>query len=332
MKNSDVFKVTGEKYSAKYLIITIFSLTLAACSSSSSENELNPNGQVAGSVGDTQANMGTETNAQPAADSITNLENSTDANAGSGDNISLIGTVRLELGEPDSVAIFQKNSQNLSATQIQNNFSPSLDTCEVSVVTGDDIEASLEGLTIEPYSAGDVLTLTSPAGTYAELAKLEEDGIPYYAIADEGTLPATMPPGTVLDIPGDEFPAFSGVAVPEVAKLTNLVLSTGGTLNANSTFTWDASSVAGTYIVLTAIFLSGVEESESNPNSLEFIPIYNTVSCSLVDDGAFSFPAEIAAQLGSDFEDRSFVFSRVSNTIEQRGNALVTVTVSSSNR
>jgi len=315
------------------LLVILLALTVAACGGGSTNdaepNANNQNGATTDSGNQSTSGTGTGIGEQ----SNMNIDNGSNAGPGvvSG-NISFLGQVNLSQTGEFGSALFRTTDQNPMAAQIQSNFVTNSDTCIFSskdII--DSLPDNLDAFSFSPVSAGDVLTLTSPAGTFAELVKTEQAGFITYGVAGTGNLPSAVPVGTTVDIPGDVFPAFSNIAVPTVAAVTNVSLSTGTTLTANSTVTWDASSVAGTNMMLTANYTVLPDFTDPNFDLNNFSLVSNTVNCTVADDGAFSFPADIVSQMGSDFKDENFNLSRNAYTFEQRGNALLYVSVSSSN-
>lgn len=266
---------------------------------------------------DTGGDNGTDGNTDTGGETVTGADGNGSSEPASGGNVAFTGGIVIEKSGKYATAGFQTTNQAVSAQQTQNGIVSSVDSCVVSANSADTNTPVQEDYI--PISAGDVITLTSPAGSYAELVKSEVNGFILYGVAGNGSLPGPVPSGTVLDIPGDVFPAFPNVAVPDVAELTNVASSTGNTLTANSTVTWDAASGVGTYMNLSAAYTpSGSDTSTS-------------VFCTVVDDGSFSFPADIAAQMGGDFMALNFNLSRSGSTFVQSGNAQLTVSVLSSN-
>lgn len=332
--NNDVFKTSGQKISANCMALMLFSLTLTACGSGSDDADPISDAQnVAatenGTAGDSDAGMDTGMNDQNGTgtgedtgtgdnDTQGETDNTETTPVVPGGNVAFMGTVTLEKGGQFATAGFQSTNQAVSAQQVQNGIVASVDSCVVSDSTAATDPSQPGGIEFNPVSAGDVITLTSPAGSYAEIVKSEANGFIFYSVAGDGSLPGPVPSGTVLDIPGDVFPAFPNVAVPDIAELTNVASSTGNTLTANSTVTWDAASSEGSFMNLSAAYTPpGTENSIS-------------VFCTVADDGSFSFPADTAAQMGNDFESLNFNLSRSGSTVVQSGNALLTVTVLSS--
>lgn len=187
---------------------------------------------------------------------------------------------------------------------------------EDNCLTGDEFDdidpellALLENTT--SISAGETLVLTSPNGTYATLlSATDEDRINYSAeIAGTVTPPPT---GLTLDIPGDEFAAFSKVVIPDVPIINDFDYSAGD-LTGTTTFTWTPSGEPNSYV---SIFIAGGGLFSDDERS---------ITCSVVDDGSFSLPAEAVAEFGS-FEN-AVLFSVVSGQVSyvRSGAAFITV-------
>lgn len=69
-----------------------------------------------------------------------------------------------------------------------------------------------------PLSADETIVFSSPAGTFVTLQRTVVGESIVYAPEGDG-LPAPIPSGLVADIPGDEFPAFATVRIPDAAAL-----------------------------------------------------------------------------------------------------------------
>ena len=114
-------------------------------------------------------------------------------------------------------------------------------------------------------SAGENITVSSPAGTFNSLATTSSIGPPVYS--EQTNIFTLLPLGLTVDIPGEVFPAFANVAVPDVQPLTGVVVNSTGT-----EVIWDAGS---------------------NPSALISIIISDTGRssiCLTADDGQFSVP------------------------------------------
>ena len=193
-----------------------------------------------------------------------------------------------------------------------------MDTCQVisfNIDAATDIapplspvEASLpevEEDILFPVSAGEVITLTSPAGSFGELVLDSSDPEDvFYEEASE--LPAGgIPAGTTVNIPGDTFPGIANVPVPAVPLLTDFLPANGTTLQGVE-FTWAGSGNTDTNFINFGIQLQTT-----------------LISCFLVDDGSFTVPADILSEAG----DGSFLTfpSRVGQTLTISNNAVVLV-------
>lgn len=124
-------------------------------------------------------------------------------------------------------------------------------------------------------SAGEVLLLTSPAGTYGELAELEiQNGTGYFGL---GSLPFPAPSVLTASVPGAEFPAAS-VTVEAPPAIENFSLSIDELVEEGSTIQWTASGINDTLLSLSFFV-------QSTPDVF--------IECMLIDDGEFTLPASV---------------------------------------
>ena len=209
-------------------------------------------------------------------------------------------------------AVFCDLNSPTEAADIDAQFLTGIDSCTVSNEgsTNVDITAPLvcsAELPAESVSAGLNLTFSSAAGTFADLPRLLTDGETTYTT----NVPLPRPPNEVtLDIPGDTFPAFSAVQIPDLEDLVVTSPATGDVLRSDTTITWNAAIDGdNSRLLLTA--------TDANV----------TVDCSLADDGDFSFTAETQAELGELFGASSFSIRRQNLTSPTRGDSgLVIIT------
>jgi len=176
---------------------------------------------------------------------------------------------------------FQLQTQ-IPVSQFVSSVIPPLDTCTVFRNSDQEPVASVPEFDFVSLDAGDALVLSSPQGTWLTLLRMQQFGFTLYQPAVE-TLPLPVPVDLVLDIPGAQYPAYPGVRVPNVMPLTG-VLAQGA-----SDFSWQAGS--GDPSVYIGIELFGLGSDNT----------FVSVSCTAADDGQFSIPADIQAQLGENF-------------------------------
>lgn len=159
---------------------------------------------------------------------------------------------------------------------IQQYVSRQADNCTVELFGLDD--PLLEDSLLNDYnsiSAGEVLSLSSPAGSFAELTRAElQNGIGYTSFSE---IPYPVPETLIIDVPGDDFGA-SSITIEKPSVPMNFSLFYGDIVTAETNITWNASGDNDT--LLYAYF-----EDESKPD------LY--VECLLVDDGEFRIPASI---------------------------------------
>lgn len=214
--------------------------------------------------------------------------------------------------EGEAGASFMRFDVALPALDALETFQPAADTCTVTRVNlvdaGTDVPDVVADVRFESLSAGEVLTLTSPAGSYAELLREQSLGFTSYELAGELSQP--VPSEIVLDIPGDQYPAFSDVPVPDVQPLTGVGATDA--VSADTVFTWDAGGAENVFVTV-------------NVSSVGPAGDLLSVSCVAVDDGEFAFPAGTRAELGDGFEGFGALLTRTGATIVQRGNTLLLV-------
>lgn len=366
MKKKNGFQAGSSKLSAASLLIILLSLTLVACGggsssdNNSSDNDTSSEGDNTDSDidsdpgtdadsntdSDSGGNSDSETDTDSDGDNTTTDGNNSDPDTGpdsgpdsnvSGGDIAFVGSVSIDQTGQSASASFFRTTQSISGTEIQVNFFPNADSCVVTE-TNFDVENPIlpgfENLNLDPVGAGDVITLTSPAGTFAELVEEQQNGFIFYQPAGDGSLPGPVPEGTVIDIPGDEFPAFSNVGIPNATTLSDVTLSTGNFLTPDSTLSWTAASGSSSVMNLSASASSLPDFTDPNFDPTTFNPAdlaITSVSCTIVDDGSFSFPSSIRSQLGGGFSANAYNFSRDGYSFEQSGNAFLTISVSSGN-
>ena len=176
------------------------------------------------------------------------------------------------------------NYLELTATQdasvFANSVPPSADSCRLRITSSIPTDVGVIGFPNAQFnfvSAGENFTLTSDAGTYATVAYSEDR----FEIA-----PYPAPAQLVLDIPGDVFPAFSNVVIPEVARAANFKPARNEVLTADTTVTWDPTGIAGNTIYLSVFDF---------PAAGKVVDLF----CSMTDDGEFELPADVQAVLNS---------------------------------
>ena len=216
-------------------------------------------------------------------------------------------------------AFFQVNV-SVSVNLIKDSILPALDICEVNADEIGEFEPpEIDGVTasIVTISAGEVLTFMQPSGSYAEITKQPPFmGFTFY---DGDSVPGSIPAGLTIDIPGDVFPTFSNVSIPNAGGLV-VSSPTGGTpVTPDTTFTWNASSDPDTLIDIS---------TSSFDLSTGAVVV---VECVATDDGSFTFPAATKAEMGSGFSGFSADITRTAFKVVEQNGAILIVGSSSSN-
>ena len=247
--------------------------------------------------------------------------NEPDTNTGSGtDTIDQYGMVSIVESVPAQTYNFYADFMDI-ANPVDNElfrseFMDTPDTCTIDIQDTNNVpdeNLNEEGVigNVTSISAGDVITVSSPAGSFTELLKSVNDSNINYQTDISIPIAAPLPVGLVMDIPGEDFPAFGDIQVPEIQSLVLTSPTTGQIVTTDTEFTWQAGSNSDTEIQITV--------SEFSDNS--FVTVY----CAVQDDGSFSFPAATKASLGDNFSATAdtFIMSRFSRTFLQQGNAML---------
>lgn len=198
---------------------------------------------------------------------------------------------------------FYESNQAFDSALAVNSVFPAADTCLVDD-GGDDVSGpNIEGVDADftSLTAGDVITITSPAGTYASLTQQTAFGNAVYL--SETDLQSPPPSGLVADIPGGQFPAFANVAIPDVVAIGGVSPALNTAVDGSTTFTWTAGTNANARILINV----------------------DNVDCVLLDDGSFTLPANIVAQTDSNFGSFGYSIERTAVRLVQSGNTLLGV-------
>ena len=200
---------------------------------------------------------------------------------------------------------------------------PGVAACDVAPVDGGDgfafpsggfvpAPAGVPAASIESVGAGETLSLTSGGGTWAELQPAGAiGGVSFYA--PTAMLPAgPVPEDLSLDVPGDEFPAFAGAALPDVTPLIGFTDDSDGAIGADTRFAWQAGSDPD-----AKVRLSTGSNFFSDPGTAV------RVSCTVPDTGEFAFDADTRAALGDGFAGDMTAASRIAIGTVARDDALL---------
>lgn len=144
--------------------------------------------------------------------------------------------------------------------------------------------------------------------SYLDVDRTDDDGNVYYFAQTSAALPDAIS----LTIPGDVFPAFSGVSFGPVPtfSLTSPSLPLDMPITEETAFVWQAGSDDSIVSLAVSSFDAATSETVS-------------VVCNVEDDGAFSFSAETQAELGADFEAQFLIIGRIAYRVEEKDDALL---------
>jgi len=175
---------------------------------------------------------------------------------------------------------FLRMTSPQSANVFSNSVPMAVDTCSLKITPTIPTDVGVIGFPDAAFilvSAGESVTLTSDSGTYATLDLMADR----FEVA---TYPVPSP--LTLDIPGEVFPAFSNVAMPDVVAVQNFQPGNNDPLEANTEITWIPTGLVNHHINL-AVF--------DFPASDKVVDL----RCSMADDGLFTLPANIVDALNS---------------------------------
>ena len=143
------------------------------------------------------------------------------------------------------------------------------------------------GVNVAFVSAGTAIPFTSGSGSFASMPRQVEQGFTFYSADDvQGPPPA----GLTVTIPGDVYPAFANIPVPENVPIQWIAPAQGETLTAQSTLTWEPGTNANAVVSVSATSISG-----TNPPTIQIL------YCDLIDDGSHTFSAATQAAMGASF-------------------------------
>ena len=260
---------------------------------------------------DTGTDVGTETDADTGTDVDTGTDADTGTDVGASDGISQFGFLsfnRVVFGQIDDidpfiVGIFITLDGNADPDlDFERQFEEAIGNCEIDDGSddGDDLD-----LINNRISAGETITVTSPAGTYATLAEMTLAGNDNTYLSQNSLALPFFPENLTIDISGGEFPSFTNISVPNTPPL-DISPTRSDTITADTEFSWTPSSVPTSAIT--------IEASYATDNG--FLDIF----CLARDDGSFSYPANIRDMIGS--AEASFVtLARDSFNVVDSGNS-----------
>jgi len=220
----------------------------------------------------------------------------------------------------DLVAAFFKLDSSVSAESLISAFSGNQTLCSVDdddIVDFEEISVgfipSFNGLGKQAIGAGENIVLASDEGTFATIQRESAGSFLFYTLPDSQVLPSQpVPAGLTADIIGGEFPGYQSALLPNVEHLQNVNIGGSTMISSTSQFTWTPSSIPGSFVRIFASTAGGF-----------FVEDGMTVTCLAPDTGTFQFPANIQAELGSDFVGGAPIMSRIAISTETTGSSVL---------
>ena len=312
------------------LFSLIFASTfLLACDSANVTDAVTTAGSDSGGTTDSDAGGDDNNGTNPDADDNTGTGGNTGGTDGViGTGLDGVTTARTANGLVNSVALiklepigvtvdstrglFGELAETRSEQEIREWYITPEDRCSVSPLNGG--TNTPDGFVVldQPttlLSAGESLILTDENGTYATLQRMDDGLGPSYL--PEVEIQQGAGANLQLDIPGDQFNAFPGIAVPTVPPLQVVNPAAGENVGVDTFLQWVPNDVPGSVIELYVGGFSSVT------NESIFI------ACALIDDGQFGFPEEVQAQMGPDFDDGFTTMLRVIYNVAATDDSMV---------
>ena len=219
-------------------------------------------------------------------------------------------------------ASFLQLSSEVSAAELAEVALEPVDECVVGLSGGSGgvidlgLLLDLPDIEQELISAGEIIPLLSPSGSYGELAEtIAFDGLSY---EPQTALASPSPDTIIVDIPGGAFPAFANIELPRPVAVGGLDPAIGDTVtSAARVFTWTPTGVTGSTVLIRS------RQIDFFPGGFQIVLL-----CRAIDDGSFSIPDSAITRLNNQFNTTSWVLELESvesevNIIQQNGSAVV---------
>ena len=294
-------------------------VALGACGGSDGDDDEAAPGGADGAATEGEGDVGTGGGAVPGGDPG-------DAPAPLPGDIERYGALNVgdRAGETNEVvAAFFALSEGVAPGAFGAALDPSLADCRVtSGADGRSLGTISAGLLPEPagvdrrsIGAGETIALSSGAGAWAELQPGGAiGGVSFYGTAPGTDLPTgPVPADLSVDVPGDDFPAFAGVALADAAPLVGFRPGPDGTIDPGTRFSWEPSGDPDARVRIVSATTAGFFADDGGI----------TVACTVPDTGEFAFDDETRAALGEDFEGTAPAASRIAIATATEGDALL---------
>lgn len=184
------------------------------------------------------------------------------------------------------------------------------DLCEVGSNSSKSIRNRASNFKL--IDAGDSIFVRGENGTLIDVIRYpESEGNQYYV---DQAISAVSELGT-LDVPGDEFPAATEIAIPETEAFIFPSHQQGDVVTADSEFNWLPSELNDDYVVITL-------KTEGGNGDIGWI------SCEAVDDGTLSLPDEIKSVVNSSARVSLIIATRYRTFVDTQGIVAISTTVS----
>ena len=289
-----------------FTLATLLAGAVTACGSDTTLNSAVIDGT--GSGGDSGDNSGNNS-----GNSSGSLIGSVGEDNQANTSITHVGLIKLEpnnISTDFSRGLFGRLTTPLSAAEVSRSYAPQEDFCEVyetdnTILPGPVLRIYEQQATL--LSAGENLTLSGDSGTLATLNRFDVETGPYYR--PDVAIGRTAQNGLLIDIPGDQFPQFASVPFNNVPALQVTSPATDALVTGSTQFSWNAHNITGSVFELYSGGIAGDGSSIS-------------ITCTLIDDGSFTFPESTLALIG-DYQADWTGYLRIAYNAVIQGDAVV---------
>ncbi len=171
-----------------------------------------------------------------------------------------------------------------------------VDTCEI---LSDDSGGGGSSSNVPCVDGGNAVVINAPNGIWYTISQGDTGN---YDVDNE--LPAAIPAGASVSIPGGEFPSVGAIPISEPAVPVR-ILPQSGPVSVNSQYQWQSANGPG--VTMRISFL----EYDSAGNFIDF-----RINCDAIDDGEFTLPADVINEITNNTNSLVARYARVKRSID----------------
>lgn len=206
------------------------------------------------------------------------------------DMLGIIQITDLAGNLDESAMAFYNVDPAISASTLSALVTTERDTCTISFEPAIGSPVPQLNSTLTDISAGEVITLSGPAGSFSEATRQQIAENFIYYTPDELTAP--VPSGLLVNIPGNEFPQLADIAIPDIEPFVLTSHNFGESTGIANEITWQAGTNPDAFIRIYLISSYTFTNSDSQRVEGDL-----DLECTLADDGGFTFTTAQQTQL-----------------------------------